>query len=258
MAKTILEELEALVGKEAAAKISASSDIATRLSEGERLYRFYTGDEELEDTTAADKAKADAEKAAAEKAEADRRAAATTTTTSTSAAPVDTNTLLREMGNLLNTRLGEFEKKVITVDKLPQYEGALLTKTLKMAHETMLVTDSHQKEFNEPLDLEKFNNWYEEQSKQGVRYPSISKAHDFYVQDKRIEAKIAAGIAEGVKAKQSSTSVPAQTTSVSLSPAQQVLHDARKSSATEGKSNAVRAAERLAKLAQARESGEAA
>ena len=49
MAKTILEELEALVGKDAADKIKAKSDIATKLVEGERLYRFYTGDEELEE-----------------------------------------------------------------------------------------------------------------------------------------------------------------------------------------------------------------
>src|SRR5437588_12719308 len=95
MAKTILEELEALVGKDAADKIKAKSDIATKLVEGERLYRFYTGDEELEDDTGTKAAaeRAAAEKAAAEaKAAADAAAARTTTTTTTTPAATSAST----------------------------------------------------------------------------------------------------------------------------------------------------------------------
>lgn len=255
MAKTILEELEALVGKDSAAKIAASSDIATRLTEGERLYRYYTGQAD-EDDDAASKAKADADKAAADKAaadkaEADRRAAAATTTTTTTAP--DNRSILGELSNLLNTRFDEFKKSVVTVDQLPKLEGEVLTKALRLSHDVARIESNHEKEFNEQLDLDKFNTWYDEQKKTGAVYGSVSKAYDVWVGDRRIEAKIAAGIAEGLKAKLSSTSVPAQTTSESLSPAQQVLREARKTSATEGKSNAVKAAERLAQLQRERE-----
>ena len=264
MAKTILEELEALVGKDAADKIKAKSDIATKLVEGERLYRFYTGDEELEDDTGT---RAAAERAAAEKAAAEAKAAAdaaaaaramTTTTTTPAAtstsAPVDTKALLAELSTMLDARLKALTEKVVTTDKLPESEGKLLTRTLKLSLEMAQIESTHEKEFGEQLDLDKFNGWYEEQRKAGSSYGSVPQAYNAYVAERRIDAKIKAGIAEGLKAKASSTAVPAQTTSQALAPAQQILRDARKPTATEGKSNAVKAAERLAALQQERES----
>src|SRR5437660_1346473 len=261
MAKTILEELEALVGKDAADKIKAKSDIATKLVEGERLYRFYTGEEELEDDTGtrAAQERAAAEKAAAEaKAAADAAAAARATTTATPAAtstsaPVDTKALLAELSTMLDARLKALTEKVVTTDKLPEYEGKLLTRTLKLSHEMAQIESTHEKEFGEQLDLDKFNGWYEEQRKAGSSYGSVPQAYNAYVAERRIDAKIKAGIAEGLKAKASSIAVPAQTTSQALAPAQQILRDARKPTATEGKSNAVKAAERLAALQQERE-----
>jgi hypothetical protein len=251
MPKSILEELEALVGKDNAAKIAANSDISTRLSEGERLFRYYTGQEDDPDLAAdaakaaADKAAAD--KAAADKAEADRRAAAA------APAATDNKAILGELSNLLTTRFSEFEKKVVTIDKLPQYEGELLAKTLRLSHDISRIESNHEKEFGEQLDLDKFNTWYDEQKKVGAAYGSVAKAYDVFVGDRRIEAKIKAGVEEGVKAKLSSTSVPAQTMTESLSPAQTVLREARKTTASEGKSNAVKAAERLAQLQKERE-----
>jgi hypothetical protein len=247
MAKTILEELEALVGKDNAAKISARADIATRLTEGERLYRFYTGEEELEETPPAKTMPTTTTEPTV------TTAPTTTTPTTTTTPAVDLKSVLGELSNLVNTRFTEFEKKVITVDKLPEYEGKMLARTIKTAHEIARIESTHEREFNEPLDLEKFNNWYEEQKKAGANFGTIPMAYSAWVSDRRTEAKIAKGIEDGLKAKRSSESVPAQTTAVALSPAQQVLHDARKTSATEGKSNAVKAAERLAQLQRERE-----
>lgn len=243
MAKTILEELEALVGKDAASKIAAKSDVMTRLQEGERLYRFYTGDDEPEPIVTPPVT------TTPPPAVTTPPAVTPTATTTTSS---DNKTILSELGTLLDTRFKAFEERVVTMDKLPNLEGQVLTKALRMSHDIARIENNHEKEFGEQLDLDKFNTWYEEQKKAGANFGTIPKAYDFYVQERRVEAKIKLGIEEGVKQKQSSTAVPAVTTSVALSPAQQVLHDARKTETT-GESNAQKAARRLAELAKSRD-----
>lgn len=243
MAKTILEELEALVGKEAATKIAAKSDVMTRLQEGERLYRFYTGDDEPEPVVPTP---APTPTVVPTPAPSPSPTPAAVTTTS------DNKTILSELGTLLDTRFKAFEERVVTMDKLPNLEGQVLTKALRLSHDIARIENNHEKEFGEQLDLDKFNAWYEEQKKTGANFGTVPKAYDVYVQERRVEAKIKLGIEEGIKQKQSSTGVPAVTTSVALSPAQQVLHDARKTETT-GESNAQKAARRLAELARSRD-----
>src|SRR5579864_4240884 len=112
MAKSILEELESLVGKDAAAKIAAKSDLATRLQEGERLYQFYT-EGTVEEPPKTEPVKTEPVVTT--------QPAPTTTATTTTA--TDNKSILAELGTLLDSRFKTFAEKVVTLDKLPQYEG---------------------------------------------------------------------------------------------------------------------------------------
>jgi len=241
MAKSILEELESLVGKDAAAKIAAKSDLATRLQEGERLYQFYT-EGTVEEPPKTEPVKTEPVVTT--------QPAPTTTATTTTA--TDNKSILAELGTLLDSRLKTFEEKVVTKASLAALEGQVLSKTLRLSHDIARIESNHEKEFGEQLDLDKFNTWYEEQRKAGAQFGTVPKAYDVFVQDRRVEAKIKEGVAAALKQKESSTSVPAVTAATALSPAQQVLHDARKTE-TSGESNAQKAARRLAELARSRE-----
>jgi hypothetical protein len=248
MAKTLIEELEALVGKDGLAKIQANQDVLSKLTRGDEYRRLYDGDD-TEDAAAI--AKAASDKAAADKAESDRLAAERARTVAASST-TDLTKVLTELQTLTKTinELNEFKKTAITLDKLPGYESTLLRKS----HEIARIEANHAKEFNEDWDLNKFDEWVGEQKKTGAGWPSITAAYNAWVQDKRIEARVKKEVDEQVKLKVSAQTVPAQTTTTSLSPAQQIISDAKKTNGDgTGKTNAMKAAERLAAMERARE-----
>src|SRR5271156_2451662 len=223
MAKSILDELESILGKDAVSKIKSDGKLSDKVADMDRVYGFYTGD--LDDTHD-DAARLAAEKEASdrqrltEKAEADRIAAERSRTVS-SGSTAELTSVLNELKTLTTTinEFKEFQKNAITLDKLPTYEANILRKT----HEISLITNNHEKEFSESLDLNKLDEWVTEQKKTGAGWPSITSAYDAWVNEKRIEARIQKGVAEGVKQKASSSAVPGQTHTASLSPAQQIM-----------------------------------
>lgn len=90
----------------------------------------------------------------------------------------------------------------------------LLSNAARSADEIYQVRRSHEKEFGTELDTPKFTEFLNANT---GKFADLSKAHDAYVQDQRIEAKIAKGVAEGVAATQS-TEVPGTTLPSASSP----------------------------------------
>jgi predicted DNA binding CopG/RHH family protein len=260
MAKSILDELEAIIGKDGVAKVKSNPTALAAVAERDRLYSFYTGEEDEPDAAAAEATRLAQEEAdrkrMADKAEADRIAATARNNTTSSGSTAEMTAVLSQLTELNKTlaELNKFKETAITVDKLPGYESTILRKT----HELTLITNSHEKEFSEPLDLTKLDEWVTEQKKTGAGWPSITAAYNSWVQDKRIEARVQKEVAEQVKQKVSSAAVPAQTHTASMSPAQQIIADAKKVDNSGGKTNAMKAAERMATLERAREGGAAA
>jgi hypothetical protein len=171
--------------------------------------------------------------------------------------PTSVGASLDDIGKLLDSKLEGMRKEFVPAADLAKYRSEILTSTIRSAHEVARVESTHEKEFGEPLDLDKLNEYADEQAKKGTRYGSITKAYDDWVGQRRIEKKIADGIAEGVKQKTSSTSTPAVSSAPALSPAQELMRKA-KGEGDGSKTNAQRAAERLRQMERGRDAGEAA
>jgi len=152
-------------------------------------------------------------------------------------------------------------KNVVTTDKLPEYRAELLTLAIKSADDYASVRESHRAEFNEPLDRNAFEKFVADSNTAGVKFPSMSAAHDVFVKDKRVtaqaaaeKARIDAAVAEALKQARSAGTVPGQTQTTSLSPAQQVIAKARATAAGDnGESNAMRVAREMEALERSRQ-----
>jgi hypothetical protein len=138
-----------------------------------------------------------------------------------------------------------------------------ITASTRTADQYARVRESHAREFpSDPLDLGAFEKFYLDQKAAGVRYPTLIDAHDVFVKDKRVvasaaaeKAKIDAAVAEALKQARSSGSVPGQTQSTAMSPAQQVIAKAKAAgNGTAGESNAARVARELEALERNRQS----
>lgn len=166
------------------------------------------------------------------------------------AAPVDLSAITAQL-TALNTRLAEQEKNFVSVDKLPTYRGEIVALAIRSAHEVAQIENANRSEFNEALDLSKLEAFMNEQQAAGNKFSSITKAYDSFVQEKRIENRVKAEVAEQVKLKVSQQTVPGQTHEIALSPAQELLKKQSKSeTASDG---TIDYAARLAKIRADRE-----
>src|ERR1035437_3237148 len=73
----------------------------------------------------------------------------------------------------------------------------LLAQSIGTADTIYSIKSGHQAEFHEPLNMGKFNEFVEANKS---RYPSLTEAHDAYVQQLRIDKQIKDGVAAGVAA----------------------------------------------------------
>ena len=185
--------------------------------------------------------------------------------TTTAAASVDSAAILEQLKSIstslsgYDAKLSAMEKKFIPVDKLGEYRSEIAGLSLKLADDLANIRENHREEFGERLDRNAFEKFVNDQKAAGVGYKDLTAAHDAFVADKRVEKKIAEGVAAGVKQKTSALEVPGQTQSVGMSAAQQVLAKARAEAAAQGGNNrAMAAAEKLRALRQGREDSGAA
>ncbi len=85
----------------------------------------------------------------------------------------------------------------------------LLAQATNTADSIYSIRSSHQAEFGEPLDTTKFTEYLDAPENKN-RYASLAAAHDAFVQQRRIDKKIADGVAAGVAARDT-TEVPGTT-----------------------------------------------
>jgi hypothetical protein len=184
----------------------------------------------------------------------------------TPAAPSNADGLATVLASIngLKSDLDNRFKNVVTVDKLPEYRKELLTLAISSTAAYDDIRDAHREEFGERLDFDKFKAFVEapENFVEGKsKFPSMRAAHDVFVADKRKasneakeKAKIDAAVAEALKQARSAGTVPGQTQTASLSPAQQVIAKARAAATgNDGESNAMRVARELEALERNRQ-----
>jgi len=237
---TILEELKALLGEDAIKKIDGNETLSKRVKEASDLYTaFETSPEPTTTTTTT----------ATTTTEPVKTAAATVTTEP--AKTLDLTPVLAKLKGLEDT-LGGLEKKFVGVDKLPEYRREMLADALYKTSELSDLKADHRAEFSESLDIHKLDDFMKEQQKAGAVYPNLTAAYNQMVADRRMQKKIEQGVADGIKQKQSSTTVPAQTTVTAQTPMLELIGKAHEKK--EGGQTAVqKAAEKLRAMRVARE-----
>jgi hypothetical protein len=270
MAKTLSEELLALLDADTQAKVKAAlaskPDLMVRDLKGKELLDLYDG-VAADDTTTT--TTTTATHTPTLPSSATTTAAGTTTvasgsTTSTTGAAGELAVVLARLEALKSdfaTTIDAKLKDYIPASKLDEYRTSLLTSAIKSADDYASVRESHRAEFNEPLDRTAFEKFVVDQKAANVGYPSMSAAHDAFVKDKRVtaaaaaeKAKIEAAVAEALKQARSSGSVPGQTQSIAMSPAQQVIAKAKAAGNGNTASNAEKVAQQLEALERNRAS----
>jgi hypothetical protein len=268
MAKTLSEELLALLDADTQAKVKAAfaskPELMVRDLKGKELLDLYDG-VAADDTTTI--TTTTATHTPTLPSSATTTAAGTTTvasgSTTTGAAGELAVVLARlealksDFATTLDTKLKDY----IPASKLDEYRTSLLTSAIKSADDYASVRESHRAEFNEPLDRTAFEKFVVDQKAASVGYPSMSAAHDAFVKDKRVtaaaaaeKAKIESAVAEALKQARSSGSVPGQTQSTAMSPAQQVIAKAKAAGNGNTASNAEKVAQQLEALERNRAS----
>ncbi len=255
MAKTITEQLLALLPENERAAFKAKLDANPKLVERDRkyaeVYTIYDSDAEdiVPDTVATVPVTPTAPIAPV--------AAAPVVPTVPVAAAGSSDAILTELRNLstsLDTKLEAIKKEFIPASALPQYRSEITSIAIKAADDMAQIRESHRAEFNKPLDRDAFEKYVIEQQTAGTKFKDLHQAHDMFVTKERTAADVAKQVEEQVKQKRSADTAPGQTQSIGLSPAQAVMKKARESRAGgDGKSNAMAAAERLSQLERGRD-----
>ena len=176
-------------------------------------------------------------------------AAAASATPAAAATAASASSDLDKLLAAMDTKLAEFKKDLVSAADLPKYRTEMTASSIKSAHQVMRIEMTHKQEFGEDLDLEALDKYANEHP----GHKSITEVYDAMVAQKRMDKKIADGIAAGIKQQKSQQTVPAQTTSSALSPAQEIIRKAKATDAGSGESNVSRAAAKLAQLQRARE-----
>jgi hypothetical protein len=250
--KSIIDQLMALLPENeratVKAKLDANPDLAAANKKSTEVYNVYLGNDE----------EADDEPVVAPKPAPAPVAVAPNPTAPVASSPAGGNDAIlaeiRSLSTSIDGKLDAMRKEFIPASKLPEYEGTILARAIKASDDLSQIRESHRAEFGKPLDREAFEKFVNEQREAGTKFKDLRQAHDMFVSKERNDAEVTRRVDEQVKQKKSGESVPGQTTSIGLSPAQAVLKKARESAkGADGKSNAMVAAERLANLDRARD-----
>lgn len=176
------------------------------------------------------------------------------------AAPSADNKAIMDLLTGINKRLDT----VVTADQIPKLGADMVNsaveRALKQSNELAVIRETHREEFGEKLDtvaFEKFVNDNQDATTKRNKYATLTDAYNGMVGEKRIANKIATGVADGIKQKTSASTVPGQTQTTSLSPAQQVMLKAKNDSAGGTKTNLQLAIDRAAALVQSRDAASA-
>jgi hypothetical protein len=268
MAKTAYEQLLDLLGDDpdtkskVQAKLTANPCLIAEDKFMTDLFGIYKGVESGEPTTTTVPAAAAATTAAVHTptVPGTASAAATTTAAPTTATPSADSAAILAALNSLKTSVDDRLKNVITKDEVNTLGANLInqaaTQALRQADEIFTIRDTYRREFNKDFDrpaFEKFVTDAVDPVTKRNRYATLTDAFNAMVAQDRVKAEIAKGVAEGVKQVESARTVPGQTTSTALSPAQQVMAKAKAATNSEGKTATQAAIDKLAALERSRE-----
>lgn len=143
-----------------------------------------------------------------------RAQAAQTAVAQTRSAQFDLNQLDQELNTRLDSRLKTFTEsaefgnmvetraKTIAEQQIQARMGDIIGRSAKLSDEIYSVRSSHAREFGTELDTAAFEKFLE-----GKNYGSITAAHGVFVQEERVNKRIAEGVRAGVAAQQT-TQVP--------------------------------------------------
>lgn len=112
-----------------------------------------------------------------------------------------------EFGNLVETRA-----KTISEQQIQARMGDIIGRSAKLSDEIYSVRSAHAREFGSELDTAAFEKFLE-----GKNYGSITAAHAVFVQEERVNKRIADGVRAGVAAQQT-TQVPGTSLPTAQSP----------------------------------------
>lgn len=274
--QTLMDELDSELNLSTEEKLAlqilaANPALQARLDKGDELYQFYQGldggeggggggETEAEKAAAKEVEKkrvADAAAAAtdaAKKKVADAAAAAATKAAASSSTGVSAD--LAAIENLFETKLlPKLAEKFISLDKLPEYRRSILADAIQLSDQYAAIRESHRAEFGEVLKQEDFEKYVSDQTKAGAKFATLTTAYDQFIQEKRVEKRIADGVAKGIKQKTSAATVPGQTPASGMAPARAQIVKARAAATTsgDGKSSMESAVARLRALNTSRE-----
>ena len=258
MAKSVLEQLKGLLSAEdwqrVQTQLDANPTLAAQDAKTTEIFSIYLGEDDVSDrgTGTGTGTGTGAGTGAGEGKPATPPAAPPA-----AAFASDANVLseLQKLNSNIDAKFEQFKKDFIPMSRVNEFRTEILSSAIKSADDYASVRETHRAEFGEPLDRGLFEKFVTEQRTAGVQYKDMKSAHDAFVSERRVEKKIADGITAGTTQRKSGTEVPGQTQAIALSPAQQVIAKAKQTSGSGDKSNAMAAADRLAKLRQAREEG---
>ena len=267
MAKTLLEELEATLSEQQKLALSIlynDPKIADQLRLRDEMYEIYQEGKTDPDTPPAKPAVAAASEVKPEVKPDVKPEVKPEPAVAPSVNPNDlVGTLRNEINTLLTAKFSELDSRYIPLDakpdtpagkKIAALRGDILASALLLSDDLATIRDDHREEFGEKLDRDSFKKFVDEAK---GKYATLRDAHNSFVSEKRIEKRIADGIKEQSKHKESAASVPAQT--VSSAPARQILDRARaKSTPSDGTSSMEKAVAKLREINRGREDAGAA
>lgn len=226
----LFDELEALLGAEATAKLSP--ELKSKFTLGDQLIDFYEGKTNEQP--------------------APRTTATATATSSTPGFDLDA------IDQLLTKRLGSIDERIKTgVEEAVKVRGQeLFNNATTAATNTMTsvlrVARQHRETFGEELDTDKLNEWAGDQMKKGRHFASVDEAYNAMTADRRTEKKVEETVRERLKARTSQQSVPGFTPPSAKSPSSILMMRGK----SDGAGSAVSAA--AAALAERRSAAQSA
>jgi len=232
----LLTELEGFLGKEAADKLRATPEAATRLSRASEVLNYYDGETETPPAPPRKREDPPAPRAASGTGD---------------------ETLAQIMARL--DSFGDIDKKITDgVNKVVETRGAELrggavADSIKITRELTRLDARHRADFNEDLDDTKLEAHIAAAREAGRPFRTVTDAYDDMTRQAQIDKQVAAGVEAGVREKlkeKASANVPG-VTPTGASPMLTMLHK-RPNGTTDSGTHLDRAARALEERLNAR------
>ena len=205
----LLTELEGFLGKEAADKLRATPEAATRLSRASEILNYYDGETETPPAPPRKREDPPAPR---------------------SASGTGDETLAQIMERL--DSFGDIDKKIadgvnkVVETRVAELRGGAVADSIKITRELTRLDARHRVDFNEDLDDTKLEAHIAAAREAGRPFRTVTDAYDDMTRQARIDKQVAAGVESGIREKlkeKASANVPG-VTPTGASPMLTMLH----------------------------------